>query len=163
MAVYAAMIDRLDQGIGRVLQTVRALGKEQNTFVIFLSDNGGSAGSLHFGADVPSNLPVLPPGPMDSFHTIDGPWADVSNVPFRYYKDTTFEGGISTPTIVSWPAALKAKRNHHSSDCGRNGHNADLSRDRGRALPSHKCWASHSSNGRYVPDADSGRKRKSAV
>lgn len=108
MAVYAAMVDRLDQNIGRVLRTVRELGKEDNTLVIFLSDNGGSAGSLHFGAT--DKLPAQsPPGPLDSFHTIDGPWADVCNVPFRYYKDTTFEGGISTPTIMRWPRGIAAR------------------------------------------------------
>lgn len=105
MAVYAAMVDRMDRDIGRVLATLKELGKEHNTLIIFLSDNGGSAGSLHFGANV--RLPAeTPPGPMNSFHTIDGPWADVNNTPFRYYKDTTFEGGISTPTIMCWPDGI---------------------------------------------------------
>lgn len=106
MAVYAAMVDRMDRDIGRVLDTLRELGKLDNTLVIFLSDNGGSAGSLHFGS-TPKAAAETPPGPLDSFHTIDGPWAEVNNTPFRYYKDTAFEGGISTPTVMCWPDGIK--------------------------------------------------------
>ncbi len=99
MSVYAAMIDRLDMGIGRVLERLRQLGCEENTLVLFLSDNGGSAERIH-------NTPEVPPGPVDSYHTVDAPWANASNTPFRLFKRFGHEGGISTPLIARWPAAV---------------------------------------------------------
>ena len=68
MAVYAAMVDRLDQSIGRVLNKIRDMGKEENTLVLFLSDNGGCAEEIH-------NTPHLPPGTIDSYQTIGAAWA----------------------------------------------------------------------------------------
>jgi arylsulfatase len=100
MAVYAAMVDRLDQSIGRVLDKVRDLGKEENTLVLFLSDNGGCAEEIH-------NTPHLPPGAVDSYQTVGSAWANASNTPFRLFKDFDHEGGIATPFIVSWPAAIQ--------------------------------------------------------
>ncbi|MGB9619920.1 MAG: sulfatase-like hydrolase/transferase [Armatimonadota bacterium] len=89
MAVYAAMIDRMDQGIGRVLETIRKLGKEQDTVVIFLSDNGGCAEHI-------DQTPGVPPGPVNSYKTVDAPWANASNTPFRRFKAFDHEGGIAT-------------------------------------------------------------------
>jgi arylsulfatase len=100
MSVYAAMIDRLDMGIGRVLDRIRALGQEENTLVLFLSDNGGTAEWIH-------NTPEVPPGPVNSYHTVDAAWANASNTPFRLYKRFGHEGGISTPLIARWPRALR--------------------------------------------------------
>ena len=100
MAVYAAMVDRLDQSIGRVLDKVRGLGKEENTLVIFLTDNGGCAEEIH-------NTPQLAPGPLETYQTIGAAWANASNTPFRLFKDFDHEGGIATPFIASWPAAIK--------------------------------------------------------
>jgi arylsulfatase len=102
MAVYAAMIDRLDQGVGKVMEKIRALGKEENTLVIFLSDNGGCAGEI-------DNTPDKLPGGRDTYTTVGAPWANVSNTPFRKYKIFDHEGGISTPLIASWPAAIEAR------------------------------------------------------
>jgi len=99
MAVYAAMVERMDFAIGRVLDKIRALGKEQDTLVLFLSDNGAAAQAIH-------NTPDVPPGPVDSYHTIDAPWANASNTPFRLYKVFDHEGGISTPLIASWPRMM---------------------------------------------------------
>ncbi|MBI2425511.1 MAG: arylsulfatase [Candidatus Hydrogenedentes bacterium] len=99
MAVYAAMIDSMDQNIGRVLDAVHASGKEANTLILFLSDNGGTPEPLHLTPDVP-------PGPETSFHTVDAPWANASNTPFRLYKRWAHEGGIRTPCIVRWPAVI---------------------------------------------------------
>ena len=106
MAVYAAMVDRMDQNIGRLMAKLRDLGKADNTLVIFLSDNGASSGTHHYGA-TPKQSPESGPGPLDSFHTYDTPWADASNTPFYGYKDTCYEGGLATPLIVHWPAGLK--------------------------------------------------------
>ena len=115
MAVYAAMIDRMDQGIGRVMAKIRELGKEDDTLVIFLSDNGGCAEHIN-------RTPGVPPGPVDSYCTVDAPWANVSNTPFRRYKVFDHEGGISTPFIVSWPKAIQER----GSICHEIGHVMDF-------------------------------------
>lgn len=108
MAVYAAMIDRVDQNIGRLRAKLRELGKAENTLIVFLSDNGASSGTHHYG-ERPTDVPAAGPGPMESFHTYDTPWADVSNTPFYSYKDTCYEGGNASPLIVHWPRGLKTK------------------------------------------------------
>ena len=100
MAVYAAMVDRLDQAIGRILDKLSELNKKENTLVLFLSDNGGCAEEIHCSPDIP-------PGTIDSYQTVGAAWANVSNTPFRLFKDFDHEGGISTPLIASWPARIK--------------------------------------------------------
>lgn len=100
MAVYAAMIDRLDQNIGRVMDKLRELGCADNTLVLFLSDNGACAEAVHATPDVP-------PGPMESYRTVDAPWANVSNTPFRSFKMFVHEGGIATPLIAYWPGRIQ--------------------------------------------------------
>lgn len=117
MAVYAAMVDRLDQNVGRIREKLRQLGKEENTIIFFLSDNGACAGTHHYGT-TPKIPASTPPGGMESFHTYDTPWADASNTPFYGYKDTCYEGGNATPFIVSWPAGLKAKPGAITADVG---------------------------------------------
>ena len=100
MAVYAAQIDRLDQGIGRVLAKIRELGQEENTLVMFLADNGGCHEEKIRGEK------QTPPGPADSFTSYGRPWANASNTPFRMYKHWVHEGGISTPLIAHWPKGI---------------------------------------------------------
>ena len=101
MAVYAAMVDRMDQNIGRVLSKIRELGEEENTLVLFLSDNGACA-------EVNNQTPDIPPGPMESYRTYDVPWANAGDTPFRKFKCWTHEGGICTPLIVKWPKVIEA-------------------------------------------------------
>ena len=101
MAVYAAMVDRMDQNIGRVLNKLKALEIEDNTLVMFLSDNGGCPYERNRTKDIP-------PGPAESYRTYDSPWANVSNTPFRLYKRFNHEGGHATPFIVRWPALIKS-------------------------------------------------------
>ncbi len=101
MAVYAAMVDRMDQGIGKVLNKIGELGKEENTLVLFLSDNGGCGETL-------DNSPDRKPGSVDTYTTVDAPWANASNTPFRKYKVFDHEGGISTPLIAFWPNVIEA-------------------------------------------------------
>jgi arylsulfatase len=118
MAVYAAMIDRMDQGVGHILATLDELGVADDTLVMFLSDNGGCAEYLREDGgnveryDIPTrdgrpmkcgNRPDLEPGPADTFMSYDLPWANASNSPFRLYKSYTHEGGISTPLVARWP------------------------------------------------------------
>ncbi|MSU51330.1 MAG: arylsulfatase [Opitutus sp.] len=127
MAVYAAMIDRMDQGIGKILAQLRSTGAADNTLVVFHSDNGGCAeGSARPPANrsnppyVPThapdgkpvrrgNVPDVVPGPDDTYSTYGRSWAYASNTPFRSFKHWTHEGGIATPFIAHWPAGLKAR------------------------------------------------------
>jgi arylsulfatase len=122
MEVYAAMVDRMDQGIGRILQTLRQTGVEQNTLVLFLADNGGcaeelgpNARGLHIPATTHDGRPVrvgniagLMPGTQDTYQSYGIPWANASNTPFRLYKHWVHEGGISSPLIACWPGRTRA-------------------------------------------------------
>jgi arylsulfatase len=121
MAVYAAQIERMDQGIGQVIERLEQLGQMENTVILFLSDNGGCAeflcedgwvetygGFTRDGRAIHTgNTPSLRPGSAETFMSYDQPWANASNAPFRLYKHWVHEGGISTPFIVHWPAAAK--------------------------------------------------------
>ena len=135
MAVYAAMVDRMDQSIGRVLAALDRLGQRENTLVMFQSDNGGCAefmaedGWTQFYPDVHNdgrritmgNRPGLRPGGPLTFMSYDLPWANVSNAPFRLFKHWVHEGGISTPLIARWPARIPEGTVSHST-----GHVIDL-------------------------------------
>lgn len=107
MAVYAAQIDRMDQGIDRILDALEATGKKDNTLVLFLADNGGCHEGGALGFDNRHN--GVPPGAVDSYMSYGQSWANASNTPFRMYKHWEHEGGISTPLIVRWPAGLAAR------------------------------------------------------
>jgi arylsulfatase len=100
MAVYAAMVDRMDRNIGRVLNKLKQLKVDDNTLVMFLSDNGGCPYERNKTEDIP-------PGPAESYRTYDSPWANLSNTPFRLYKRFNHEGGNATPFIVRWPDVIK--------------------------------------------------------
>ncbi|MEM9158475.1 MAG: arylsulfatase [Verrucomicrobiota bacterium] len=106
MEIYAAMLDRVDQNIGRVLEKLRAQGKLDNTLIMFASDNGGCAEGT--GAKVFSEAPE-DAGKIASYDTVGKSWAIVQNTPFRFYKNYSHEGGICTPFVVSWPAKIKAQ------------------------------------------------------
>ncbi|NQT89520.1 sulfatase-like hydrolase/transferase, partial [bacterium] len=99
-AVYAAMIDRVDQNIGKLLAKLKSLGVADNTLLLFLSDNGGCPFQR-------TRTPNIPPGPANSYWTYHRGWAQVSNVPFRLYKQNQHEGGISTPLIGVWPGVIE--------------------------------------------------------
>ena len=102
MATYAAMVDRMDQNIGRVLKTLKDLGIEDNTVVMFLSDNGGCTEEPG-GRDASQQ-----PGIVSTYTAVGPAWGAAQNTPFRRYKSWTNEGGISTPFIVRWPGHVKA-------------------------------------------------------
>jgi len=104
MAVYAAMIDRMDQNIGRVMSKIDELGATDKTLVMFLSDNGGCHVMVNRGK------PGIPPGPRGGFWGYDYPWANASNTPLRMFKQFTHEGGIATPLICYWPDGIKQAR-----------------------------------------------------
>ncbi len=120
MAVYAAQVDVMDRGIGRIMDRLRELGFAQNTLVMFLSDNGASAEEVtpqwqgphipektHDGRTVVlGNNPNVMPGAAFSYQSYGRGWANASNTPFRLYKHNVHEGGIATPMIVRWPAGI---------------------------------------------------------
>ena len=132
MEVYAAQIDRMDQGIGRIIDTLKDTGQFDNTLIVFLADNGGCAEELGSGDSwimkllqrPPyvgtletrdgrrvrfGNTPDIIPGGEDTYSSYGVPWANVSNTPFRFYKHWVHEGGIATPFIVHWPAGIEAR------------------------------------------------------
>jgi arylsulfatase len=106
MAVHAAMIDRMDREIGRVLDQVRTMGAWENTIIFFLSDNGTDA-SLIVRGD--GHDRAAAPGSGRSFLCLGPGWSSVGNTPFRRHKIWTHEGGIATPLVVHWPAGLAAR------------------------------------------------------
>lgn len=96
---YAAQVDRLDQNIGRLIQQLKIEGVNDNTVIIFLSDNGAPSEDIvrwHRGA-IRNSSTV---GTRGSFESIGKEWAYLSNSPLRGFKDQLFEGGISSPFIV---------------------------------------------------------------
>ena len=122
MEVYAAQVDRMDQGIGRILDKLKETGKEENTVVIFLSDNGGCGEGGPEGFNRRDN--GLPPGGVDSYMSYGQSWANASNTPFRYFKKWLHEGGISTLFIVRWPAGIQKQR--HGQIMEQVGHVTDI-------------------------------------
>jgi arylsulfatase A-like enzyme len=123
MAVHAAMIDRMDQGIGRIINALKETGELENTIIVFLSDNGASPedcmkygpgfdrpGKTRDGRKIsyPVNKDVLP-GPQTTFASIGERWANVSNTPYQYAKAQSYEGGMLTPMIAYWPKGIHSK------------------------------------------------------
>ncbi|MFV0319199.1 MAG: arylsulfatase [Microbacterium sp.] len=124
MEVYAAMVDNLDQNLGRLLEMLEQYGELDNTIIVFTSDNGGAndggplgtrsylANFLGFMRGIPddwqrdSDIDIdLIGGPQAMVQYPRG-WAMVSNTPFRLYKGSTFGGGVRTPMIVHWPERI---------------------------------------------------------
>jgi arylsulfatase len=129
MEVYAAQIDRMDRGIGRVLDAIEEAGQMDDTVILFLSDNGGCAEDIPDKVDVKQlvdelmiaqgrtrdgravaigNDPEIMPGGEDTYQSYGTAWANLSNTPFRLYKHWVHEGGIATPLIVHWPRGIAA-------------------------------------------------------
>lgn len=106
MAIYAAQVDCMDQGIGRIIEALKENGLKENTMVIFMSDNGACAEYVS-RAKKPHLLETI--GTEKSFDSYRGYWANVSNTPFRLYKTRVHEGGIHAPFIISWPGHTAAK------------------------------------------------------
>lgn len=139
MEVYAAMVDRMDQGVGRIVAELERQGRLDNTLILYLQDNGGCAEAMGRADNpawhIPPRDPMAPdelqPRIWPPMHTRDGRpvlggpavmpggpasyigygegWANVSNTPFRYYKHFVHEGGIATPLVAHWPAGIKRR------------------------------------------------------
>jgi arylsulfatase A-like enzyme len=117
MAIYAAMIDRMDQNVGRVIENLRENGELENTLILFCSDNGAcgewdpwgfddwrtTSNFLHRKADLERM------GGPESYHSYGSGWANACSTPLQLYKHYGHEGGISTPLIAHWPEEVKRK------------------------------------------------------
>jgi arylsulfatase A-like enzyme len=154
MEVYAAMIDSMDQGIGRIVAALEETRQLDNTLVLYLQDNGACAELMGRAGDTPrADSPAFPPrapdvvhqelrpkqtrdgfpvltgtavmpGPADTYIGYGKGWANVSNTPFREYKHWVHEGGIATPLIAHWPQGIPAKRRGQLEE--QSGHLIDL-------------------------------------
>jgi arylsulfatase A-like enzyme len=134
MATYAAMVERMDRGIGRITAKLKETGADQNTLVMFMSDNGACDEVIRpEWYDVPSRMRDGRPvkvgnqnhnvfaGPDDVWQSYGPGWANVGNTPFRLYKHFVHEGGIATPFIARWPAVIttngvKSRATGHVTD-----------------------------------------------
>ena len=106
MAIHAAMVDRMDREIGRVLAQIREMDAMENTLVFFLSDNGASAEMMVRGD---GNDPDAVCGTGATFLSLGPGWSSMANTPFRRHKTWVHEGGISTPLLVQWPRGIAAR------------------------------------------------------
>ena len=125
MEVYAAQVERMDSGVGTVVESLKETGQYENTLILFLSDNGGCAEVLtpelrqvllrcevatantHAGQPVVfGNDPARDPGDEDTYQSYGVAWANLSNSPFRMYKHWVHEGGIASPFIAHWPNGI---------------------------------------------------------
>ncbi len=106
MAIHAAMVDRMDQEIGRILAQLKAMGAFENTLIFFASDNGASAEIMvrNGGHD-----PDAPMGSAASYLCLGPGFSSACNTPHRRHKTWVHEGGISTPLVVHWPAGIAAR------------------------------------------------------
>jgi arylsulfatase len=101
MAIYAAMIDTMDQSVGTLVAGLRERGVLENTLILFMSDNGGNAESGPNGRYEGDN-----PGDAHSNVFLGQNWATLNNTPFRKWKHFVHEGGSATPLIAHWPAGI---------------------------------------------------------
>ncbi|HAH47048.1 MAG TPA: arylsulfatase, partial [Planctomycetaceae bacterium] len=104
MAVYAAMVDRVDQNIGKLVNSLKSSGQYENTLILFLSDNGGCAEGGVLGR---GEFYDIEKRNLDNSNSYGKAWANASNTPFRLYKHFAHEGGTSTPFFMHWPAEIK--------------------------------------------------------
>ncbi|TLV03944.1 arylsulfatase [Dyadobacter luticola] len=106
MAIYAAMIDRMDRGIGDILTKLKDIQQDKNTLVVFVSDNGGSADRAKDLPDVVQKNGT--PGSAASIDSYYPEWGNASNTPFSLFKRNTHEGGIASPFIAWFPGQIHA-------------------------------------------------------
>jgi arylsulfatase len=104
MAIHAAMIDHIDQQVGRIVEQLKQMNAYENTVIMFLSDNGASAEIMIRGD---GHNPDAAPGSGESYLCLGPGWSNCSNTPFRRHKTWVHEGGTATPFIVHWPAGIR--------------------------------------------------------
>jgi arylsulfatase len=133
MAVHAAMVDRMDKGIGKVIDRLKKTGELDNTLIFFLSDNGCSNENCQMFSEGENDRPaemrngekiIYPrikealPGAQNVYAAIGPKWANVANTPFRFWKARSYEGGICTPMIVHWPKGNRQKKGAVTTQAG---------------------------------------------
>ena len=133
MAVHAAMVDRMDQGVGKVIEMLKQTGELDNTLIFFLSDNGCSNENCQLYSEGENDRPaemrngekiIYPrqkealPGTQNVYASIGPKWANVANTPFRFWKARSYEGGICTPMIVHWTKGNKQKKGAVTAQAG---------------------------------------------
>ena len=114
MAIHAAMIDRMDSEIGRVLDQVNKMSVFENTVIFFVSDNGASSEQIIRGD---KHDPSAAPGSARSYLCIGPGWSSAANTPFRLHKSWVHEGGISSPLIVHWPIGIEVHGEQRHNPC----------------------------------------------
>ncbi|TQV86222.1 sulfatase-like hydrolase/transferase [Exilibacterium tricleocarpae] len=107
MQVYAAMIDRLDENIGRLVEFLQAGDLFDNTLILFMSDNGASAEWVLTGTPPREIGHTHPIGSVGRWASLGPDWAGVANTPYRFYKNYSHQGGVATPLIAHWPTGIK--------------------------------------------------------
>ena len=132
MAVHAAMVDEMDQGIGKIINELKETNQLDNTLIVFLSDNGASAENAAAygpGFDRPSETrdgreivyttdKQVMPGPQTTYSSIGQQWANVANTPYKYWKAESYEGGIHTPMIAFWPKGIRVDKGSLTNQVG---------------------------------------------
>ena len=109
MELYAAMIERLDHHTGRVLQHLKDIGEYENTLIIFMSDNGAEGNSIMGYAgtgewvDTTFDNSLTNMGKINSYVELGTGWAQVSSLPFKWYKAFASEGGVRAPAMIRYP------------------------------------------------------------
>jgi len=103
MAIHAAMVEAMDEQVGRILDQLEAMQRLDDTLILFASDNGASAEIMVRGE---GHDPAAPPGSRKSFLCLGPGWSSAANTPFRRHKTWVHEGGIATPWIVHWPRGV---------------------------------------------------------
>jgi arylsulfatase len=135
MAIYAAMVDHMDQAVGKIVTALKQTKQFQNTLIIYFHDNGGCSELLGGnGWNTANNVlkkakaagktllvgnkPDVPNGGPMTYGSVGPGWAWAQNTPFRRYKSNVHNGGSNTPAIVHWPAGLKTKAGAISNERG---------------------------------------------
>jgi arylsulfatase A-like enzyme len=107
MAIWAAQVERMDAGVGKVLRKLHETGREENTLILFMSDNGAAYGEGSFREPKFNRAPYL--GGPESYGSLGRGWSNACNTPLRDFKTTAYEGGIATSMIACWPRGISAR------------------------------------------------------
>jgi arylsulfatase len=118
MAIYAANVSRMDKAVGTLVDALKSMGEFDNTLILMMCDNGANAEAGPDGEMEAQELPgpdgrpvAQPLGGPHSAVEVGMEWATLSNTPFRYFKNFTYEGGVSTPFIAHWPRGINPSLN----------------------------------------------------
>lgn len=139
-AIYAAMVDHMDQAMGRIIAALKRTGQFENTLIIYAHDNGACPEHLSGnGWNTANNILAkakqegqivavgdqynVPMGGPLTYGSVGHNWAHAQNTPMRRYKSNVHNGGACTPAIMHWPSGLKTKPGSITAE---RGHVVDL-------------------------------------